>query len=371
MQSPARFLRALGHALELRQRSNADVTLRRAADEACLTSLTELLRVDSNPVFHFTPVGVEYGPRPLPEFAGWTWATRLAARSISYLDLTGLPDPGELALFLDYAGTPGPPATPAPRLAGLRFGPVPPLPREAVQDDYPLDEELGVMRRVFTGAVQGDRVSLGDVRAVVASLSALVAEADEPVLPLLHLSAREQYQPAHALNSALLCIVVAEELGLGGEERRECGVGGLLHDIGMVRLPTETLVGEKFTSQDRARVRGHPLEGARMLLRQGDALDGAAVACYEHHLRPDGNGYPRLSYPREPHLLSRVVAVCDAFDALLAPRPDRPPLNPAGALHELERNAVSHFDPRVVAAFSAVMMRSVRGGGLTLTSRLY
>jgi HD-GYP domain-containing protein (c-di-GMP phosphodiesterase class II) len=68
-------------------------------------------------------------------------------------------------------------------------------------------------------------------------------------------------------------------------------------------------------------------------------------------------------------VLSRVVAVCDAFDALLSPRPDRDGFEPASALLELERSAVTQFDPRIVSAFSDVMMRSARAGGLILTMR--
>jgi HD-GYP domain-containing protein (c-di-GMP phosphodiesterase class II) len=138
----------------------------------------------------------------------------------------------------------------------------------------------------------------------------------------------------------------------------------------MTRLPADMMSVDHFTGTDRARVRGHPLEGARLLLRHGEVLETAAVVAYEHHLRQDGAGYPRLNYPREAHLLSRVVAVCDAFDALLAPRPDRAPRNPATALLELERSAVTQFDPRVVSAFSEVMMRSAAARGISLTSRL-
>jgi HD-GYP domain-containing protein (c-di-GMP phosphodiesterase class II) len=225
------------------------------------------------------------------------------------------------------------------------------------------------MRQVFAAAARGDRLPLGDVHAVVASVGALVADTDPPTLALMHGRAREEYQPAHALNCAQLALALAETLGVGAEERRDCALAALLHDIGMARMPRPTLIGERFSPQDRARVRGHPLEGARLLLRQGDVMESAAVVSYEHHLRPDGSGYPRLSYPRDPHVLSKVVAVCDAFDALLAPRPDRSPLEPAAALQQLERSAVSQFDPRVMSAFSDVVMRSAGRGGLVLTLR--
>lgn len=372
MQTAARFLRALGHALEVRSDDRTDVAVRRAADESCAERLTDLLAADDRPRFLFDETGVEYRTLPLPDFEGWPWASRLAERGIGALEVAGTPAPAALAAFLDFAAGLMPPADLAPRLApdGLRWGPS--LPEDSAPGlaRYPLVEELNVMRQLFQAAELGETLPLGDVHAVVASLAALLADHDATLLPLLQVHDREAYQPVHAVNTAILALLVAEALGLGPEERRECGLAALLHDIGMARVPAELMSMDRFTSADRARVRGHPLEGARLLLRHGELLEGAAVVSYEHHLRQDGAGYPRLSYPREAHILSRVVAVCDAFDALLAPRHDRAPFDPASALLELERNAVTQFDPRVVSAFSEVVMRAASGDGLTLTSRL-
>jgi len=369
MSGAVRLLRAMGHALEMRDRGFGNVAVRRAADEACIAAIGAYLAAGGGPPFRFTPSGVEHGPLPLAEFEGWLWAPRLVGRGIGHLELSGYPAPAAVAAFLDFAAGLLPEGALAPRLAaeGLRWGPA--VPEEDPDGGYPLADELNVMRHVFTAAAAGERLPIGDVHAVATSLGSLVYEEQIPSLPLLHGVAREDYQPAHALNTALLSFVLADSLGMAEEERRECGIAALLHDIGMARLPAETVIGDQFTSQDRARVRGHPLEGARLLLRHGEALEGAAVVSYEHHLRVDGGGYPILSYPREPHVLSRVIAVCDAFDALLSPRPDRASLDPGGALLELERSAVTQFDPRIVSAFSDVMMRSARAGGLVLTSR--
>lgn len=371
MQHAPRFLRAFGHALDVRQDDRSDVAARRSADDACAIRLTELLGVDPRPRFGFSTEGAEYGVLLLADFEGWPWAARLAERGIGDLEVAGTPTPAGLAAFLDYAAGLIPEQALGPRPApdGLRWGPLLADPVDAAAR-YPLAEELGVMRMAFAAAERGERVPLGDVHAVVASLGSLLVDDPAAVLPLLQVQTREEYQPAHAINTALLSLRVADGFGLGPEERRECGLAALLHDIGMTRVPTDVLGTDRFSGADRARVRGHPLEGARLLLRHGDALETAAVVAYEHHLRQDGAGYPRLNYPREAHLLSRVVAVCDAFDALLAPRPDRVARDPASALLELERGAVTQFDPRVVSAFSDVMMRSAVAGGLSLTSRM-
>jgi len=366
MDGAPRFLRALGHALNLRVRPG-DATVRLAAENALVDRSRELLDENPLPVFHFSEQGVRYGALPLAGFEGWPWARTLAGQGIVRLELTSLPAPAALAVFLDLAAGLIPASAPVPR-DGIQWSAVD-IDVPAANDDYPLDEALAVVRQLFRSAERGEPLRRGDIAAIVAVLNCVLAGEQGRSLPLLHVGSREAYQPAHALNTALLAMAVADSLRLGVDERRECGVAALLHDIGMARMPLPQAGAEKFTSQDRARVRGHPLEGARLLLRQGEAFEGAAVVSYEHHLRQDGSGYPRLNYPREPHLLSRIVAVVDAFDALLAPRLDRPGFEPTAALKEVERSAVTQFDGRIVAAFSEAVVQAASRRQLSLTLR--
>jgi HD-GYP domain-containing protein (c-di-GMP phosphodiesterase class II) len=367
MTAADRFLHALAHALRLRVRPDADPVIRRASEDSCAALGAELLKENVQAAFHFSDAGVRYGALALAGFEGWPWARLLAEAGIVRMEVIAPPTPATLAAFLDLAVGVLPPHAPIPR-DGIRWSGVD-IALPLANDDYPLDEELGVMRQLFVLAERGEPLRQGDVMALVASLTHTLTHQHGPPLPLLHTALRDGYQPAHALNTALLAMAVADAMRLAQDDRRECGLAALLHDIGMARLPGESATAERFSSQDRARVRGHPLEGARLLLRQSDALEGAAVVSYEHHLRQDGSGYPRLNYPREPHLLSRVVAVCDAFDALLAPRQDRPGYEPLSALREIERSAVTQFDARVVGAFSEVVVRTAGRGALTLTLR--
>jgi HD-GYP domain-containing protein (c-di-GMP phosphodiesterase class II) len=365
MNSAPRFLNALQHALDLRVRP-ADSTVRFTAEEALTQSARQLADENPDAVFTFEERGIRFGPLPLAGFEAWPWSTTLVSRGIYRLQVAAPPDTAAVAAFLDLAVGLIPPDAPVPQdalrwtSAEHRAAPSP--------DEYPLDEAVAVVRQLFIGAEKGELLRRGDVAAVVAALECVLAGEHGPALPLLHTGTRERYQPAHALNTALLGMRVADALHLGPDERRECGVAALLHDIGMARLPAAS-APDRFTTQDRARVRGHPLEGARLLLREGEIFEGAAIVSYEHHLRQDGSGYPRLSYPREPHVLSRIVAVVDAFDALLAPRSDRAGLDPAAALREVERSAVTHFDPRIVAAFSEAVVQAAGRRQLSLTFR--
>ena len=371
MRDAVRFLHAMGHALDVRRQPQVGVIARRAADVACYARLEELLAADPAPQFDFQDFGVRYQQLPLAAFDGWSWSEGLAWRGFAHLAIRHLPDEATLAAFLDLAAAPvrDAPVWPQDR-DGLSWS----HDRELVDAGdcpiYPLAGELAVMSEILAAAARGEPFRRGDACAVVASLEATRTTPEGPGLVLLVPDGRAVYQSAHALNTAILALAVSDALGMPAEERREAALAGLLHDIGMVRLPAEMMGDAVYSQEDRARVRGHPLEGARLLLRQPEPFETPAVVSYEHHLRQDGSGYPRLSYSREPHVMSRIIAVCDAFDALLASRPDRPGLEPTVALLQLERSAGTQFDGRVVGAFSEAVLGGGRGHGLLLTSRV-
>jgi hypothetical protein len=119
-------------------------------------------------------------------------------------------------------------------------------------------------------------------------------------------------------------MALGEYLGVGPTMTRALGFAGLLHDLGKIRIPLEILnKAGRLTPEERQVVEAHPVEGARMLLAGRAPMEHAAVVAYEHHLMLDGGGYPRLHYPRAAQYPSRIVHVCDVFDALRTRRPYR------------------------------------------------
>jgi putative nucleotidyltransferase with HDIG domain len=157
---------------------------------------------------------------------------------------------------------------------------------------------------------------------------------------------------------SVLAMALAEFLTLPAPAVRAFGVAGLLHDLGKVRIPREILTkAGKLTPEERSVIETHPVEGARILLEGSEPLDLAASVAYEHHRCHDGGGYPRVHYPREAHQASRLVHVCDVYDALRTRRPYREAWSSIQALEYIEGRAGSEFDPAVSAAFGEMMRR--------------
>ncbi|MDQ3933099.1 MAG: diguanylate cyclase [Actinomycetota bacterium] len=165
-----------------------------------------------------------------------------------------------------------------------------------------------------------------------------------------------------------LCASVADELELLPEEKAPLLQAASLHDVGKVAIPDAILNKPgPLNDEEWEFMRRHTIVGER-ILSAAPALVEAAKIVRSTHERFDGWGYPDgLTAERIP-LGARVIAVCDAFDAMVSPRPYRVKVTPEQAVEELRRCAGAQFDPRVVEAFCAVYVRRTQPDGVALTS---
>jgi putative nucleotidyltransferase with HDIG domain len=179
------------------------------------------------------------------------------------------------------------------------------------------------------------------------------------VLPLVQLKEFDQYTTTHSLNVSVLSMGVAEAIGCSPAEVRMFGVAGLLHDIGKIRIPLEVLTKPgKLSEEERLLMNRHPADGARVIVQTDSDLDVAAVVAYEHHIMLNGGGYPTFHYSRGCTLASRLVHVCDVYDALRTRRPYREAWSSVDAEAYLVERAGIEFDPDLVSTFLKVLRGS-------------
>jgi response regulator RpfG family c-di-GMP phosphodiesterase len=174
------------------------------------------------------------------------------------------------------------------------------------------------------------------------------------------LSTLSERQPGlhdHLRGTATLALGVGRELGMDAEELDNVARAAELHDIGKVAIPDAILTKPGPLNADEwTFMRRHTIIGERILLA-APALRPVARLVRSSHEHWDGTGYPdSLSEDAVP-LGARVVAVCDAFDAMTNDRPYRDRISDAAALAELRRCAGAQFDPAVVEAFARVLER--------------
>jgi two-component system cell cycle response regulator len=132
-------------------------------------------------------------------------------------------------------------------------------------------------------------------------------------------------------------------------------LAGRLHDVGKTAIPAAIL--DKPGPLDEPEwefVRRHPLIGERIVLA-APALASTAELIRSSHERIDGHGYPEALAAADIPLGSRIIAVCDAFDAMTCDRSYRQAMSTDEAIEELRRNAGTQFDRAVVAAFAEAL----------------
>ena len=165
------------------------------------------------------------------------------------------------------------------------------------------------------------------------------------------IESRDPYTRGHSHRVSAVAEVVARRLGWERSKLAALRLGALLHDIGKLNLDDSVLRKPgPLDEREFSEIKRHPLAGAR-LIRRVEALRPALPYVLFHHERWDGRGYPSGRSREQIPSGARIVAVADAFDAMISVRPYRPPLSVRDALNELERGAGTQFDPGVVRAF--------------------
>jgi HD-GYP domain-containing protein (c-di-GMP phosphodiesterase class II) len=173
---------------------------------------------------------------------------------------------------------------------------------------------------------------------------------------LATLEARDRRTALHSLAVAIYARDIAAQLGLSEAEQQHAHVCGLVHDVGMIGLPPGVL--EKpgsLTLPERRVMETHSELGGRILTAVPNYAEIARVTRH-HHERWDGDGYPDALSGQDIPLMSRIIAVADAFSAMTSDRPYREPMPTQVARLRLTQCVESQFDPAVVAAYEAILV---------------
>jgi putative nucleotidyltransferase with HDIG domain len=169
------------------------------------------------------------------------------------------------------------------------------------------------------------------------------------------LDARDRYTAGHSAAVAVYARDIAARMGLAEDQQRLVHLCGLVHDIGKIGLTAGLL--EKpgaLTLEERRQMEEHSIIGERILAQVDDYSEIARIVRH-HHERIDGHGYPDGLVNTAIPLLSRIIAVADAYDAMTSDRPYRDAMPSQVARMRLAQSVEAQFDTTVVAAFEAIL----------------
>ncbi|MEA2705433.1 MAG: hypothetical protein QOH22_221 [Gemmatimonadaceae bacterium] len=377
---PIQFLVSFGQAVSTMALYNDGHPARERAVDRSYRCLRDLQQFDPIPRFSFLGEETIYGETALRGLGDWDWGTRLAQAGVQRMELANHVTREEYEEFLEemmaritLSVIDSAESRPT-RASGIKVGtlgirgeareieetPDGDIPVATIS--YSLGDEAASILSMHKEVQERGKLPLAEAEAVVRSLSMAMHGDSQMILPLLQLKEFDEYTTTHSLNVSVLTMALAESLGLATDDVRTFGIAGLLHDLGKVNVPQEILNKPgKLTDQEREVMQQHPTAGAKLIIESGRRLDLAAAVAHEHHIMINGHGYPKRHYDRDCHKASKLVHVCDVFDALRTRRPYRDAWESERALTYIEERAGTEFEPEAATAFVAMMRKAESG----------
>jgi putative nucleotidyltransferase with HDIG domain len=166
------------------------------------------------------------------------------------------------------------------------------------------------------------------------------------------LEAKDQYTRGHAHRVSGYATAIGRRLELDAVPLEQLSLAAFLHDIGKIGTPDSIFMNPGTLTAEERTVMQHHSKGGACLLREITDMEDVADAVLHHHEHFDGTGYPDGLSGEQIPLLSRIILVADAYDAMTNPRAFRKAWDHETALEQLHRRSGTQFDPVVVEAFS-------------------
>ncbi|MEN6326652.1 MAG: HD-GYP domain-containing protein [Syntrophomonas sp.] len=212
-------------------------------------------------------------------------------------------------------------------------------------------ETIKVLKENFNHLEQQHKLNIRMFRTMVDRIIDELLVNRHILVNLTDIRSFDDYTFAHSVNVCILSIMTGVTMQYNDLKLKELGMGALLHDIGKIRVDREILQKpDDLTREEFEEVKRHSEYGFEILRKYDDLSLLSAHVAYQHHERWDGHGYPRKLAGEHIHEYSRIVAVADVYDALLADRPYRPGYTVNQAMLILKQMSGIYLDSNCVNA---------------------
>jgi HD-GYP domain-containing protein (c-di-GMP phosphodiesterase class II) len=218
------------------------------------------------------------------------------------------------------------------------------------------DNAIGFIQETILGIREGRRISLQEAEAFVQSMITQIRQDRSPYLILTTLKSHHPYTFTHIINVCILTLAQIEALGVDAATLREFGLASMMHDIGKSLVPREVLSKPgKLTAEEFALIQRHPQDGVHLLRDTPGVPDLALLVAFEHHMRYNHNGYPRIRHTRPLHPCSLMTNLADTYDAMRSRRAYQTEYPPEKVATLITQRAGADFDPHLSRAFLQIM----------------
>jgi HD-GYP domain-containing protein (c-di-GMP phosphodiesterase class II) len=226
------------------------------------------------------------------------------------------------------------------------------------------DEKYPQVREVSHRIARHQSFDIKGVEDVVATFVRGFVHNINPIRLLTQMKVVDEYTYTHMVNVCILTMSQAESLGFPAGYLFQIGVAAILHDAGKLFIPSEILNKPgKLTNEERRIVETHSLRGASFILKHGTFPKLAVLGALEHHIKYDGTGYPAISTPYQPNLISQMIAIADVFDAMRTRRSYKEPKPVKDIVDVLRKERGSAYHPQLVDNFLRLIQEDAAGPG--------
>jgi putative nucleotidyltransferase with HDIG domain len=219
------------------------------------------------------------------------------------------------------------------------------------------DSSLEKVSNTFTEVLNNETVDTLTLRFSLNNILENLSNRYREIMEVVTLKRYNLETYIHLLNVSVLTMYFSSKIGFDKNDVLDMGVAALFHDIGKLYISRKILrKDEKLTVLEFDLVKSHTTLGAELLLRYIDNLGILpVVVSFEHHLRYDLSGYPKLPFIRMPHISSLIVSICDFYDALSQRRSYRADYPPNLIYELMMKEKGTLFEPSILEKFFKVM----------------
>ncbi len=209
------------------------------------------------------------------------------------------------------------------------------------------------VKRILNDLQSGKSLDIETVKQGVTAIVESILRNPAAFNLLTQLKSKDGYSYSHALGTSVWCAQFGRHLGLRKEDVNQLALGGMLLDIGKVKIPSEILNKESgFTDDDLKVIRSHVDHSVRAAAKTGGISKEVLRMIATHHERADGSGYPEgLSNEKIP-IFGRIAGIVDSYDAMTSVKPhNRHAMTPHDAINELYNSSNTLFQPELIEQF--------------------
>jgi putative nucleotidyltransferase with HDIG domain len=219
------------------------------------------------------------------------------------------------------------------------------------------EESLSKVSNGLDNVLKGEKLDYIDMRFMMLNLIDNLSNRYQEFLKLSAIKRHDVITFAHLLNVSIISMYFSQKLGFSKDDFLDIGVAALFHDIGKIFISRKIIEKpDKLSDEEFDIMRSHSALGAQILLKYSDTIGILPVlVAFEHHLRHDLKGYPKLRYEQKPHLASQIVSICDVYDALTQRRSYKRDYPPDAMYNLMTREKGGAFQPALVDSFFKII----------------